>query len=80
MWLPHWAQEDWHVQKYPIWGPDIWQQIWQYVQRSPSKVKHISAHRKDDSLELQNNREVDNMTAAEVPTQALKAYIACGHR
>ena len=23
MWLPHWAQEDWHIQKYPIWGADI---------------------------------------------------------
>uniref|UniRef100_A0A8C3K4U2 RNase H type-1 domain-containing protein n=1 Tax=Calidris pygmaea TaxID=425635 RepID=A0A8C3K4U2_9CHAR len=76
MWLPHWAQEDWRVQKYPIWGGDIWQQIWQHVQSHPLKVRHVSAHQKDDLLESQNNREVDNMTSAEVHAQALNAHIA----
>lgn len=47
LWLPRWAPEDWHGQKYPIWGPDIWRQIWQDVQRHPLKVKHVSAHQKD---------------------------------
>ena len=66
--------------KIPYMGADIRQQVWQYIQRYFLKERYVSAHQKDDSLESQNNREVDDTTSAEVHAQAINAHIACGHR
>lgn len=64
----------------PCMGTDTWQQNWPHVQEHPFKVRHVSAHQKDDSLEAQSNREVDDRTSAGEPAQAMNAHPACGHR
>lgn len=64
----------------PCMGTDTWQQNWPHVQEHPFKVRHVSAHQKDDSLEAKSNREVDDRTSAGEPAQAMNAHPACGHR
>ena len=58
LWIAQWATQEWTIHARPIWGKDMWLDIWNTVKHRPVFVYHVSGHQ---SLQSLGNDEADTL-------------------
>ena len=58
LWIAQWATQEWTIHAQPIWGKDMWLDIWNAVKHRTVHVYHVSGHQPLQSL---GNDEADTL-------------------
>ena len=58
LWIAQWATQEWTIHAQPIWGKDMWLDIWNTVKHRTVRVYHVSGHQ---SLQSLGNDEADTL-------------------
>ena len=58
LWIAQWATQEWTVRARPIWGKDMWLDIWNTVKHRTVRAYHVSGHR---PLQSPGNDEADTL-------------------
>lgn len=59
-WLPTWAKNNRKIYSKEVWGKELWQDIWAFVQQTQVTVFHVDAHCGADTLERWYNSITDS--------------------
>lgn len=59
LWIAQWATQNWTIHAQPIWGKDMWVDIWNMVRHRTIQAYHISGHQ---SMQSPGNDEVNTFT------------------
>uniref|UniRef100_A0A669QJJ3 ribonuclease H n=1 Tax=Phasianus colchicus TaxID=9054 RepID=A0A669QJJ3_PHACC len=58
LWIAQWATQEWTIHARPIWGKDMWLDIWNTVKHRTMCVYHVSGHQ---PLQSPGNDEADTL-------------------
>ena len=58
LWIAQWATQDWTIHARPIWGKDMWVDIWNVVRHRTVRAYHVSGHQ---PLQSPGNDEADTL-------------------
>ena len=58
LWIAQWATQEWTIHARPIWGKDMWLDIWNTVKHRTVRVCHVSGHQ---PLQSPGNDEADTL-------------------
>ena len=74
LWIAQWATQEWTIHARPIWGKDMWLDIWNTVKHRTVRVYHVSGHQ---SLQSLGNDEADTLARVQWIENSLSENIAC---
>ncbi|XP_074840473.1 uncharacterized protein LOC142007683 [Carettochelys insculpta] len=79
-WVTTWEAKEWKIVDRPLWGTDLWQQLLAFARQQPLAVRHVDAHTKQTTLEVQFNAAVDQMAGHTITERAMALHVESGHR